>query len=103
VTGRSGPAQVDIGVDGFVGWGVCVFSALAGLLLRHRHDLHTWTGSQSMERREDNRQGLLVTPLGVTVGYGEPHRRCYAPKFTCGPIPSGCTTDGPLLPLGTTS
>ena len=100
VTGRSGPAQVDIGVDGFVDWGVCVFG---GVLVWHRHDLHTWTGSQSIERREDNRQGLLVTLLGVTVGYGEPHRRCYAPKFTCAPISSGSTTDGPLLPLGTTS
>ena len=36
-------AQVDVGVDRLAGSGVCVFG---GVLVGHRRDLHTWTGSR---------------------------------------------------------
>lgn len=58
---------------------ICSWAALGVPLAKCR----SGTGATSLpgrarraqECREGNRQGLLVTPAGVTVGYGEPHRR----------------------------
>jgi hypothetical protein len=41
--------RIDVGVDPLAGRTVCC------LLVGHRRDLHTWTGSQGREHREDFR------------------------------------------------
>src|SRR5450759_45576 len=48
--------QIDVGVDRLKGCGVCVFG---GVLVRHRHDLPTWTGLQGTAL-----QGLQVGTVG---------------------------------------
>ena len=48
-TAQSCLVRIDVGVDPLAGRTVCC------LLVGHRRDLHTWTGSQGREHREDFR------------------------------------------------